>query len=139
MASLIQQAQKRVELPQPQFIDEVVDDSVMVQKTSSRSPSVQSNSRGVSVSVQQQSGGSQWCNREQVPQVQFRAVTQREIPVQRVQKKIGFCSCCAGSQVHIMEETADSPQLLIVQQHVEAPEIQTSESLKSTHVRQVAC
>ena len=38
-----------------------------------------------------------------------------------------------------MENRAvEIPQLQIEQQHVEAPEIQTSESLMSTHVRQVA-
>ena len=45
-------------------------------------------SREVPDSVQRQSGGFQLCNREQMPQVQFQSVTQRQIPVQRVQKKI---------------------------------------------------
>ena len=50
--------------------------------------SVQSNSRGVSVSVSQQSGGSQLCNREQMPQMQFQVATQRQIQAPRVQKRI---------------------------------------------------
>ena len=50
------------------------------------------------------SGGSQLCNREQMPQMQFRVATQRQIPV-RVQQKIEFrCSCRAGSQVYVMEK-----------------------------------
>ena len=56
------------------------------------SPAVQvemrRSSRYVSDSVQRQSGGFQLCNREQMPPVQFQSVTQRQIPVQRVQKKI---------------------------------------------------
>ena len=36
------------------------------------------------------------------------------------------------------KRAVEIPQLQIEQQHVEAPEIQTSESLKSAHVRQVA-
>ena len=36
------------------------------------------------------------------------------------------------------KRAVEIPQMQIEQQHVEAPEIQTSESLKSAHVRQVA-
>ena len=80
------------------------------------------------------------CNREQMPQMQFRVVTERQIPVQRVQKKIEF--------PHVQRLTRWSMFLLsrftgllhgrgqIVQQHVEVPETQTSESFKS--MRQVA-
>ena len=37
-----------------------------------------------------------------------------------------------------MAKAVEIPEFQIVQQHAEVPEIQTSESLKSTHVRQVA-
>ena len=82
-------------------------------------------SRDVSDSVQRQSGGFQLCNREQIPQVQFQSVTQKQIPVQSVQKEIdipqlefrqdGRCYCCAVSQVYIMERTVEIPQLQLAQ------------------------
>ena len=77
-----------------------------------------------------------------MPQVQFRVVAQRQVPVQRVQKKIVishvqrsarwwmFLLC--GSQACVMEETAETLQLQIEQQHGEArtPTVQHPESEK---------
>ena len=83
-----------------------------------------------------------------MPQVQFlnrivdvRVVTQRQIPVQRVQKNIEFPHVqhlhkMVDVPVVQVQKAVEIPQSEIVQQHVEVTEIQTSESLKSTHDRQ---
>ena len=70
--------QKTVELPQLQFINKVIEVRVTMQRRS----------RDVSDSIQRQSGGHQLYKREQMPQVQSQSVKQKQIPVQRVQKKI---------------------------------------------------
>ena len=77
-----------------------------------------------------------------MPHVQFRVVAQRQVPAQRVQKKIviphvqrlarwSMVLLCA-SQAYVMEETAEIPQLQIEQQHGEArtPTAQHPESEK---------
>ena len=76
-----------------------------------------------------------------MPQVQFRIVAQRQVPVQRVQKKIviphvqrsarwSMVLLC-GSQAHVMEEMAETTQLQIEQQNVEVPEIKTPRFLRA--------
>ena len=54
------------------------------------------------MSDSRQSGGFQLYNREQIPQVQFQGVKQKQIPVQRVQKKIEI------SQLQFAQETMRS-------------------------------
>ena len=84
--------QKTVELPQLQFINKVVEVRVTTQRRS----------RDVSDSIQRQSGGHQLYKREQMPQVQSQSVKQKQIPVQRVQKKIEI------PQLQLVQETMRS-------------------------------
>ena len=79
----------------------------MVQKQVPVQVKMRRNSRDVSDSVQRQNGGFQLYNREQttenqMPQVQFQNVKQKQIPVQIVQKKIGI------PQVQLVQETMRS-------------------------------
>ena len=112
---LIQQAQKTVQLPQPQFIDEVVDDSVLIRRQVPQSKLYRENqiSRGDSASVQRQSGGSQ--PREDRDSTRSVLGKMVDGPVVQFHRSMSW------------EETVETPQPQTVQQHVVDPEIQTIE------------